>query len=280
MTTGWNDDVARGDRFKFGDNWLDFAESLTEPQIARAVEDLKRLLRLDTLDGRSFLDIGSGSGLSALAALRMGAARVLALDYDPDSVACSEQTLSRHAPAGARYEVMRDSILRDGLPAELGSFDVVYAWGSLHHTGQMDKAIRNAASLCAEGSEARLALALYRRTLICPLWSVIKKLYISGGPGRQAALRRAYLGVFDLAALATGRASTRRRRLDQGEARGMSFEHDVHDWLGGYPYESISPRNCRALLEKIGFSLAYQAVRSEGPTLVHGCDEYLFLRAG
>jgi hypothetical protein len=33
--------------------------------------------------------------------------------------------------------------------------------------------------------------------------------------------------------------------------RGMDYLHDVHDWLGGYPYESISPSQVGQALAKI-----------------------------
>ena len=35
----------------------------------------------------------------------------------------------------------------------------------------------------------------------------------------------------------------------------MDFYHDVRDWLGGHPYESISKRNVLSLVEPLGFKL-------------------------
>ena len=37
-----------------------------------------------------------------------------------------------------------------------------------------------------------------------------------------------------------------------GQARGMDFHHDVHDWLGGWPYESISPAQTDRLMQQLG----------------------------
>ena len=60
-------------------------------------------------------------------------------------------------------------------------------------------------------------------------------------------------------------------------SRGMSFEHDVHDWLGGYPYESITPTEMNEYMQSLGFSLVRQNIHPSGLGLFgSGCDEYLY----
>src|SRR6185437_13578206 len=61
--------------------------------------------------------------------------------------------------------------------------------------------------------------------------------------------------------------------------RGMDQDHDLHDWLGGYPYESASAEEITSFMRRMGFSL----VRSfdTGPrmgVLGTGCAEYVFQR--
>jgi 2-polyprenyl-6-hydroxyphenyl methylase/3-demethylubiquinone-9 3-methyltransferase len=61
----------------------------------------------------------------------------------------------------------------------------------------------------------------------------------------------------------------------------MDFYNDVHDWLGGYPYESIAPRACRDLLARNGFTTEREFLRSvrfPEDALGSGCDEYAFRR--
>src|SRR6184192_3075085 len=93
-------EIARGERFEFGKNWSRFLILLDEPRIVRAEQSLKQMLEIDNLEDRSFLDIGSGSGLFSLAARRLGA-RVHSFDYDPASVKCTEELKRRWYPNDA-----------------------------------------------------------------------------------------------------------------------------------------------------------------------------------
>src|SRR5438046_623712 len=91
----FDDEVRRGDRFEFGKNWQNFLSVLSDTRILAAERSLKDLLEADTLEGKRFLDIGSGSGLFSLAARRLGAT-VHSLDYDPASVECTRELKRRY----------------------------------------------------------------------------------------------------------------------------------------------------------------------------------------
>ena len=66
----------------------------------------------------------------------------------------------------------------------MGSFDFVYSWGVLHHTGDMYRALRGAAGRVAPGG--RFLFALYRRTPLCWLWKLEKRWYAGASPAAQA----------------------------------------------------------------------------------------------
>jgi 2-polyprenyl-6-hydroxyphenyl methylase/3-demethylubiquinone-9 3-methyltransferase len=261
--------------FAFGENWKAFVETLSEESIAEAVRGLAKLFPADELRGRDFLDIGCGSGLSMLAALRLGAKSVAGIDIDPNSVDAARAVLTRHA-AGQTWHVQVNSVF-DFAPENGQAYDVVHSWGVLHHTGDMWPAVRNAAALVAP--KGYLALALYRKTPLCGFWRVEKKFYTRSGAAVQTAIAAVYRGIYKVALHATGRTPAAYINAYKS-ARGMSWSHDVHDWLGGYPYESVTPQEVSAVLGELGFD----EVRSfERPAAVQGlfgshCDEFVAIR--
>lgn len=258
-------------RFAFGKNWESYSHLVDEPRVAAAVARLSQMLATDSLAGRSFLDIGCGSGLHALAALKLGAERVKAVDLDPDSVATTRAVLERFGYL-ERADVAQQSVF-DLDPEKDGRFDVVYSWGVLHHTGDMNRAIAAAARMVRPGGH--FAVALYGKTRYCGAWKRIKRWYVKATPERRAAAERLYVRLFGAYLLLRGkRLSTHIRNYRN--KRGMDFMHDVRDWIGGYPYESIRPRELDALLHPLGFARVQASVKRRSGLFGSGCDEYLY----
>lgn len=258
-------------RYDFGRNWSELAERFEEEHVARAAADLGRLV--GDLEGRTFLDVGCGSGLHAVAALRLGARSVHAIDYDPDSVATAQAVLTRFAADGDWRVERGDALAAEGLPP--GPFDVVYSWGVLHHTGDVWRAIDNTASRVGPGG--RLALALYVRTTFCPAWTVEKRIY-----ARHAWLRPLVKYPF-AGALLAARAVRNRDAIshvrDYRRTRGMEFLVDVDDWLGGYPYESVEPAELESRVATLGFRLLERYnVKLRTGIAGAGCGEWCFAR--
>lgn len=259
-------------RFEFGDNRQSFAANYTEDRRAFARAQLERLVGSE-IRGATFLDIGCGSGLHSLAALDLGAEAVTAIDIDPVSVATAEALLGRYA-AGKPWQVRQSDILSS--QRDLDAADIVYAWGVLHHTGDLRRALRQAANLVRPGG--LLVVAIYRKTPLCRAWRAEKWIYTNSTRRVRSAIEALYR--FALSALLSVRGTTYQQyREGYAKGRGMSLEHDIKDWLGGYPYESMSIADAEETIGGIGLAheRTYPAPIRYG-LLGSACDEYVYRR--
>src|SRR5713226_6998608 len=149
--------IPGGERFAFGENWARFLALLDDQRIRDAEESLQSKLEVENLAGKSFLDVGSGSGLFSLAARRLGA-RVHSFDYDPQSVACTLELRRRYFPDDEEWKIEEGSALDTNYLKSLGTFDVVYSWGVLHHTGAMWQALEHVVGAVAPGGKLFIAI--------------------------------------------------------------------------------------------------------------------------
>jgi 2-polyprenyl-3-methyl-5-hydroxy-6-metoxy-1,4-benzoquinol methylase len=260
--------------FSFGQNWASYAALIDSERLAEAERGLVRLLGSEGLKGRTFLDIGCGSGLHAAAAARLGATRILALDIDPASVVTARAVLRRHASEAAAE--VRELSVFDLDPSEIAPFDIVYSWGVLHHTGAMGEAVRTAARLVAP--DGRFAFALYRKTRMCGFWRREKRWYAAASPRAQQAARTVYITLLRAGLAVQGR-NFKTYVANYKSGRGMDFHHDVHDWMGGFPYESIAAAEVDTLMRGLSFEQVRSFTRPLSLGLFgSGCDEYVYRR--
>jgi 2-polyprenyl-3-methyl-5-hydroxy-6-metoxy-1,4-benzoquinol methylase len=265
------------ERFAFGSNWRDFAERLDDDRIVAAERHVAERVGKDgRLEGRTFLDIGSGSGVFSLAAVRLGAAQVVSFDFDPDSVQCTRDLRRKHARDAEHWRILQGDVTSREYMAGLGQFDVVYAWGVLHHTGEMWGSLAHAVDAVA--SEGSLCLALYNDLGIrTKMWRRIKRAYTRSPP----AMRPLFLLAFGLplelrafaAALAQRKAGGYVREWSRVGNRGMSRWHDLVDWIGGYPYEAAKPEDAFRFCQERGLRLEWMKT-----TYSLGNNEFVFRR--
>jgi 2-polyprenyl-3-methyl-5-hydroxy-6-metoxy-1,4-benzoquinol methylase len=266
------EEVAHGERFEFGKNWTNFLSVLDEERILTAAESLREMLEVKDLHGKTFLDIGSGSGLFSLAARRLGA-KVHSFDFDPNSVACTTELRRRYFENDKNWTVEQNSALDENYVKSLGKFDIVYSWGVLHHTGDMWKGLENASFPVAENG--KIFIAIYNDTGSQVIrWHWIKKTYcrlpnLLKTPFAIAAILPDELKQLGSALIKLNPMSYVKSWTSYKNGRGMNRWYDIIDWVGGYPYEVASPEELFELYKAKGFRLT--KLKAKGAGL--GCFE-------
>jgi len=239
-------------RFGFGKNWSDFIrKSFSDERVAASREKLLGFLRLPDLADRTFLDIGCGSGLHSLAALRAGARRVVSFDYDPDSVATARFLWEREGRP-AQWDICQGSVLDRAFMAGLPPSDIVYSWGVLHHTGDVWTALAQAALPLHAQSLFFVALYSHDVQLDPPaaFWLAVKQRYNRHGRLGRLAMELWYFWKFIYLPDRQAGRSTRKRFRDYAQSRGMSQWTDIRDWLGGWPMEFVKILDVQDFLDK------------------------------
>jgi len=273
-TTSIEHESGQEARFQFGKNWERFVDLLDDDRIKVAEESLMEMLEISDLKGKTFLDIGSGSGLFSLAARNLGAS-VVSFDYDKHSVACTNELKKRYWPEDKDWNVNRGDVLDSDYLESLGKFDVVYSWGVLHHTGDMWAALRNVTPLVS--LHGKLFIAIYNdQGQASKWWLFVKKAYNKlPRQFRWIILWPSFLrlwGPTTCKDFFRGKPFSSWRKYRKN--RGMSPMRDVIDWVGGFPFEVATPDELFLFCKSRNFILEQLKTCKGG----HGCIQLVFSR--
>ena len=256
--------------YEFGKNWAQFVKSsYSEERLKISVDHLLSFLRVDSLEGRTFIDVGCGSGIHSLAAHRAGAKSIVSLDVDQDSVATT-RALWKQEGRPDSWQVMEGSALDAGFLSTLEPADVLYSWGVLHHTGDMWQALRNVTTLMKPGGV--FYTALYTTTHKTPYWLRVKRRYNNAGRWGRYWMELRFLVRHQILMDLVHRRNTYKFIRNYKKSRGMEFMTNVRDWLGGYPYEDCSPD------EFVDFAYNELQLNLVRITTGEACSEYLLER--
>lgn len=228
----------------FDSQWAQLPEGdalLTEPWFLEHVESIitDELLCVarEWFPGKSVLDAGCGNGRWTIGLLRLGC-HVTAVDASLHALERLQESIAELCtPEQQERLVAREADLLE-LPPDLASesFDLVFSFGVLHHTGDTRRALRNVAGLV--GPAGMLFLYLYGSSSLSPVGRALLELRrLALAPLPFALKRRVLAAVF--------------RRSDT---------HQVFDCLSPTINTRHTVEQVRSWLEPEGFSSVEQTV--------------------
>jgi len=244
-------------RFEFGKNWHDYVKrNFSQSKVEISKRHMLEFMCRETLRGLTFLDIGCGSGLHSLAALQAGVSSVYSFDFDMESIAAA-RFVKEQAGSLDNWSVEQGSILDDDFVSRMPQFDLVYAWGVLHHTGDVWHAIRNAAGRVKPGGFFYLALYSADVQVDPPpqFWLDVKQKYVSSGKLYRRFMEMWYIWRFQMNRNIFLLPQVLKIMISYRKNRGMNMFTDIRDWLGGWPMEFVRDADAILFCKDLGLQL-------------------------
>ena len=254
--------------FSFGENWEDYLNHVSELQIEEAKSDILEWLTKEEIESKKVLDIGSGSGIHSLAFQKLGASEICSIDYDIASVRATNSIKEKYGNK-EKWTVEHASILdKEFVNKEKNKYDIIYSWGVLHHTGNMDLAIENTIKLAKNDSS--IWVSIYQDG---PRYS--KDLRLKRFYNKQSKFVKKIIVRYYISRIMFGRLRRFQNpfKWNVQRHRGMNLKNDLLDWLGGLPYEVASSKYLVQKFINYDFYLVGIDSRQEG-----ACSIYKFRR--
>ncbi|MCK9223918.1 MAG: class I SAM-dependent methyltransferase [Candidatus Muirbacterium halophilum] len=269
--------MKNNNRFLFGKNWKNFLKKVNSKKIKVAEESIKDYIYFENIKGKSFLDIGCGSGLFSLAAKNLGA-KVFSFDYDKECVNCAKILKNKFYKNNSKWKITQGDILNNKFINSIEKFDIVYSWGVLHHTGNLWQALENTSKLVK--NEGIIFISLYNNQgFYSKIWSKIKKTYNNSNFLVKLSLITFFYIFFHLRSFIIMLFKTIffKTKVENNKdiSRGMDWITDLIDWIGGYPFEVSTPDEIFEFFHNKGFILKKLKTCRNG----HGCNEFVFKKA-
>ncbi|MGB8953166.1 MAG: methyltransferase domain-containing protein [Candidatus Aminicenantales bacterium] len=139
------------------------------PEYAASEKHWGLFYSAEEVKGRTVLDAGCGTGIFSIIFARNGAEKVVGIDISPGSLQTAQSLKEKFGLRNAEFR--KQDMLK--LPFGEETFDIVWAWGTVHHTTDPFGAIEELTKVLRTGGS--LLLAVYRRTKLTFIHEAIRK---------------------------------------------------------------------------------------------------------
>lgn len=193
----------------------------------------------DEVKGKSVLDAGCGTGIFSIIFANNGAGQVTGIDISNGSLETARNLKDKFQLQNTCFR--KEDMLN--LPFPDNSFDIVWAWGTVHHTTDPLRAIDELIRVLKK--EGSLLLAVYTRTRLTFLHEIIRKILVRTPRGTWTFLSK----VMALVLAPVVFFFKKREKSRKGE----KLEELILDWYFVPIRYYYYPGEIKALLEDNGF---------------------------
>jgi ubiquinone/menaquinone biosynthesis C-methylase UbiE len=211
------------------------------PELAASEKHWRLFYSPQEVRGKSVLDAGCGTGVFSIIFARNGAGRVTGIDISPGSLETARNLKAKFGIGSAEFR-LQDMLQ---LPFADGSFDIVWAWGTVHHTTDPFRAISELIRVLRPGGS--LFLAVYKRTKVTFIHEVIRKSLIRTPRGTWTALSK--IMAFFLSPVVFFFKKREKSR------KGEKLEELILDWYFVPIRHYYTPEEIRRLLNEKGLDV-------------------------
>lgn len=211
------------------------------PEYAETEKHWNIFFSTEEVQGKTILDSGCGTGIFSIIFANHGAGKVTGIDISEGSLGTARGLAEKFKLDNAFFE--RQDML--DLPYNNDTFDIVWAWGTVHHTTDPYRAIDELSRVLKPGGA--ILLAVYTRTRLTFLHEIIRKILVRT-PRKSWTLLSKVMAFF-LAPVVF--FFKKREKSRQGE----KLEELILDWYFVPIRHYYYPDEIKQYLEKRGFEI-------------------------
>ena len=211
------------------------------PEYPETEEHWSLFYNTEEVEGKSVLDAGCGTGIFSIIFANHGAGKVMGIDISEGSLGTARSMKEKFNLANAEF-IQQDML---NLPFADQSFDIVWAWGTVHHTTDPYRAISQLIRVLKPGGS--LLLAVYTRTKLTFLHEIIRKVLIHT-PKKTWTFLSKVMAVFLSPVVFFFKKREKSRK-------GEKLEELILDWYFVPIRHYYKPEEIREFLEKQGFKI-------------------------
>ncbi|MFQ6082591.1 MAG: class I SAM-dependent methyltransferase [Candidatus Aminicenantia bacterium] len=209
------------------------------PEYEASQSHLELFFKDDEIVNRTILDAGCGTGIFTIIFANKGAKKVIGVDISEGSLNTGRELKEKFKLSNVEFQ--KDDMLN--LSFKENTFDIVWAWGTIHHTEDPYKAMEELIRVLKK--DGIFFMALYKKTKLTFIHEIIRRVLIKT-PRKSWTILSKIMAFFlsPIVFLFKKREKSR---------KGEKLEELILDWYFVPIRHYFYPERIKSFLEKRNF---------------------------